>query len=387
MRRKNSTLHKSINFRERFFAYVLDKRMSNHSVFLVFLILMSCSQKDSENVLVSDSDLVSEAGLIDMVGNQVLEKLPGYTTYGMLTTSDYLVFCNGIANPNYFDVLDLNKMKYLGSVGREGGGPSEFAGVLRTSVFKSNVLSIHSAAMGQKMYQFNLDSALKSSSYEVPMIFDYDQRNVQRSGWLGKGYYVQTNLHDTTRLTVIDESGKTINKFLKYPFEQELQSTRKEVYGMIFQSELVTNSENQRAALFNYDGPNWDIASFENPYSPTIVSQVHLRTIHYKDESEIEEKSRSYSVAMYADNKKGFLDVTSTNRFIYALYSGKSWEKYGEESDYGQIVLQLDWDGELIKRFKLDQPTKVICINRDDSKLYTIVENDEFDSLYEYNLN
>jgi hypothetical protein len=355
---------------------------------LMVFFLLACTQKDEKvNVLVSDSDLLSEVGLIDIVGNRVMEKLPGFTTYDMLVTSDYLVFCNGISNPNYYDVLDLNKMKYLGSVGREGGGPSEFAGILRTSVLNSNILSIHSSAMGQKMYQFNLDSALKNSSYEVPKIFDYDQRNVQRSGWIGKGYYVQTNLRDTTRLTVIDESGKTINKFLKYPFEQELQSTRKEVYGMIFQSALVTNYVNQRAALFNFDGPNWDIASFENPYSPTIVSQVHLRPIHYKDESEIEEKSRTYSVAMYADNKKGFVDVTSTNAFIYALYSGKSWEKYKDESDYGQIVLQLDWDGKLIKRFKLDQPTKVICINRDGSKLYAIVEGDEFDSLYEYNLN
>uniref|UniRef100_UPI0040473835 BF3164 family lipoprotein n=1 Tax=Roseivirga sp. TaxID=1964215 RepID=UPI0040473835 len=337
--------------------------------------------------MLSESDLLSEVGLVDIKGNRVLEKLPGYTTYDMLMTSDYLVFCNGIANPNYYDVLDLNEMKYLGSVGHEGGGPSEFAGVLRTSVLNSNILSIHSSAMGQRMYQFNLDSALKNSSYEVPKVFDYDQPNVQRSGWIGNGYYVQTNLRDTARLTVIDESGKTINKFLKYPFEEELQATRTEVYGMIFQSALVTNSVNQRAALFNFNGPNWDIASFENPNSPTIVSQVHLRPIHYKDESEIEEKSRTYAVAIYTDNKKGFVDVTSTNSSIYAVYSGKSYEKYKDESDYGQVVLQLDWNGKLINRFKLDRPTKVICVNRDGSKLYAVVENDEFDSLYEYNLN
>lgn len=363
------------------------KKLKSIFPLLILSILISCSPKDGLDALLNESDLLSEVGLVDIKGNIVLEKLPGYTTYDMLMTSDYLVFCNGIANPYYYDVLDLNELKYLGSVGREGGGPNEFAGVLRTSVLNSNILSIHSSAMGQRMYQFNLDSALRNSSYEVPKVFDFEQRNVQRSGWIGNGYYVQNNLRDTTRLTIIDGNGKTISKFLKYPFEEELQATRKEVYGMIFQSALVTNSVNQRAALFNYDGPNWDIVSFENPYSPTIVSQVHLRSIHFKDDSEIEEKSRTYAVAFYSDNKKGFVDVTSTNAFIYAVYSGKSWEKYKDESEYGQVVLQLDWNGKLIKRFKLDRPTKVICVNGDGSKLYAVVENDEFDSLYEYNLN
>ncbi|MGB3149812.1 MAG: BF3164 family lipoprotein [Maribacter sp.] len=356
--------------------------------FFFLALIFSCAQKtENEVVLESDSDLLSKVGLVNIEGIRVMEELPSYTTYDMLITSDYLVFCNGIPNPYYFNVIGLNQMKVVGSVGREGGGPNEFAGILRSSVLRSNILSIHSSGMGQRMYQFNLDSALISSSYEVPKVFDFDQRNVQRTGWIGKGYYVQTNLRDTTRLTVINESGQTVNKFLKYPFEDELKSTRPEVYGTIFQSALVTNSASQKAALFNYNGPNWDIVSFENPLAPEIVSQVHLRSIHYRDESVIKEKSRYFAAAIYPDNKKGFLDATSNDEYIYALYSGKSIEMSGEEAYYGQIVLQLDWDGKLVKRLKLDQPTKVICINRDGSKLYAIVENNQFDSLYEYNLN
>lgn len=84
-----------------------------------------------------------------------------------------------------------------------------------------------------------------------------------------------------------------------------------------------------------------------------------------------------------ADTKKAYVNICSTNQYIYALYSGK---RKGEESNYnlGNCILVFDWDGKPIKKYLLDQELIHFDINEKEQRLYAVSKPENY--IIYYNL-
>lgn len=353
---------------------------------LLIFIVLGCELKMSQSDLSNEEDFQNLIEQSEIKGYDiVLSASPSFTTFNLIATNDYLLLCVGIPNPNYFDVLDLSTEEYIGSFGKEGGGPSEFADVLRSAYKEENTIITSNITMGQQIIEINIDSALNSPSYE-PLYHDsHETSGVQKVAYLGNSYAL-LGTRFKERITVIDDEGKTVNRFLDYPFLDEIIDLRSEVYSLLFQSTFATNPKLNRIALFTYDAPIYDIVSFENLMKPSIVDQRHLGLMEYRDESVYGEKSNMYAVGKSWKNKRNFIDATGTENSIFALYSDKSYAKDGDAADYGDLVIEFDWDGNVIGHFLLSQPTKIIEATKDGKYLYSIIERPENDSLIKYTL-
>lgn len=74
--------------------------------------------------------------------------------------------------------------------------------------------------------------------------------------------------------------------------------------------------------------------------------------------------------------RSGFLDITSTDRYIYGLYGGrifrpaKSPADEAEDFSLGQWLVQMTWDGTVVRVRYLAQGASVIAVAADDRTLF-----------------
>ncbi|MEN6455651.1 MAG: BF3164 family lipoprotein, partial [Prolixibacteraceae bacterium] len=74
------------------------------------------------------------------------------------------------------------------------------------------------------------------------------------------------------------------------------------------------------------------------------------------------------------DERNGFITAAVTEKFVYALYSGKVMDRRTLESlsdaFLSKYVYVFDWQGRLVKRYQLDQEVRSIAVNANDEALY-----------------
>lgn len=308
-----------------------------------------------------------------------------FAAYEMHWFENKLIFNFGIPNPNYFKVFDLESQKILGAFGKEGSGPGEFVGAVRTSIENFGKLGVFSRSTGNKYYEIYIDSALNFNSYEIKPLVSLIESGTNRVVRNSTGFFFAITLHEPKRLSVYDENGQFIDSFFDYPFQSEIKNIPEELYGMIYQSKIVKSNQKNRVAIFNMDGPNWDIIEM-NDNKPILVNQTHLRQIEFRDESDISGEDKSYSAAVHIENKKGFIDVKANDDFIFGLYSGKSYKRFGYEAGLGDIVIVLDWNGNLIGRYKLKTMANKIAVDEENKYIYSLVEYNQSNKLFKNRL-
>ncbi|MDE6871817.1 MAG: TolB-like 6-bladed beta-propeller domain-containing protein [Bacteroidales bacterium] len=64
-----------------------------------------------------------------------------------------------------------------------------------------------------------------------------------------------------------------------------------------------------------------------------------------------------------------FGPLVSDDKYIYALYCGKEVD-YSDYDVSADILYIFDWDGDLIRKFRLDVPVHMLRINEADNRLY-----------------
>ncbi len=81
-----------------------------------------------------------------------------------------------------------------------------------------------------------------------------------------------------------------------------------------------------------------------------------------------------YKVARSGNSVYGYSDISVSNKFAYALFSGK---KVNEDNySFGSIIRIVSWDGKRILQFGVDRLVNRIAVSSDDKLLYAIAIND-----------
>lgn len=73
----------------------------------------------------------------------------------------------------------------------------------------------------------------------------------------------------------------------------------------------------------------------------------------------------------------GYVDVATTEKHVYGLFSGRTRKEHGGRSSYGEQVHVFDWDGKLQRVFRLDQDVIDIAVPEDEHTLYAVVPEPE----------
>lgn len=175
--------------------------------------------------------------------------------------------------------------------------------------------------------------------------------------------FVATGIYKDYRLVLLDSNGCFSKGFGQCPFRDEEESR---VSGMIrseiYQGKIAVNHSrtNLVHALLRAN-----ILSF---YEIASSGDLQLKS----------EQINSYpdyqynSAAMSTSSPIYYLDVCATDRYVYALYSGRNYKDHKDKAFVGKTVKVYDWDGKLVKKINLDADIKVMCVSSNDRKIYAI---------------
>lgn len=332
--------------------------------FLMFLIIpciVSCS-KDKENEL--------NAETIYFTSFPVIENLTfcNIAEYNEGEVGDIIVYDTTLILLNisklskyYFNNYSLVNNELSKGYLRKGRGPDEAIGISDIGLTKSSMWA-HDITLGNVL-QISIDKALKE---EVS-----HQSVVKINNSIG-------------RICMIDS--------LRYWRVANLSSTKKISIGNLANSDF-----SEETGDFNHIPSDIPLEVFKDAYSSKILlkpdGEKTVVAYRYTDAIEIFNTSdKSYItiqgpevfpveyVAREAEDghnfmaktrktRKAFVNVATTDEFIYILYSGC---RNGDENwSYGQEIYVFDWNGKPVKSYLLDRYVYTFGVSSDNSTIYS----------------
>lgn len=78
------------------------------------------------------------------------------------------------------------------------------------------------------------------------------------------------------------------------------------------------------------------------------------------------------SVNLTENSQVGYINLSATSKYIYALYSDEKIYESGRKSN---VVLVFDWNGNAVKKYTLDTEAYYITVDEADQKMFTAVKN------------
>jgi hypothetical protein len=116
----------------------------------------------------------------------------------------------------------------------------------------------------------------------------------------------------------------------------------------------------------------------------TPVAQVTGST-GFLPRFETSQRAAGVSMATGDDLRAGYVDLASTDRHLYALFSGNRAGEAGPQTFFGRQVHVFDWSGRMVARLELDEPALTIALTPDESRLFA-VRHDPEPSIARYDL-
>ncbi|MEG2555471.1 MAG: BF3164 family lipoprotein [Odoribacter sp.] len=178
---------------------------------------------------------------------------------------------------------------------------------------------------------------------------------------------ISTGMYEKGRYLLYTPEDSSAHYFLSYPEHPDYPNIQETTKGILYASSILKVRPDNGAFVCadRYSGII-DICRI----SGNCISRIRELDFHYPKVmiSEIGIPDVTY----YTTNQLGFTDVSVSNESIYAIYSGKTYRQSKEKFQQCSVMLQFNWEGNLIKAYNLGAPLTDICYDNVDKAIYGI---------------
>ncbi|MCR9015024.1 TolB-like 6-bladed beta-propeller domain-containing protein [Aquiflexum gelatinilyticum] len=280
---------------------------------------------------------------------------------------DLLILENNliISDPDqefHFKIFDLESQNLIGKFGKIGDGPCEVqfpSSIQRLSGEKNKVGINNRNSFSYLEFRFGKTrGSLQDSCFLLNGKFDF---NYQKFVKISQDRIVGTGLFQSRFAISRIKDNKILGLKGKYPFEKELVGFQYETLAMAFQGDLLVHPSNSWVVSTSRKSFNFDILKFDENGELNQITEKHYWPPSFEGETGDFVQAR-----MKEDNKSGCLSTTVSENFIYILFSGKTAEEKGNESNKIHVY---DWDGILQKTIDVNSPLNLISVSENDEFL------------------
>jgi hypothetical protein len=337
------------------------------SFFSILLILISC---DSGKIGYDENYEIKSFTRRDISNSKLLlgQKLqfeeivfPRFLT----VFDNYIIVTERDAN-HFIHLIELrgNKQTYIRSLGVKGDGPGEIRGV-----------SFIDAGFGDgTFWTYMLNNMLFSnfvlndtSIYAINQL-RLDIKNYLSVGvaWTADSTIMVVKGNDHEKFVEMDLDGTTINTFGSWTGMIEgdypdniipalysgrfLSSPDKQTFGLFCsRTDVIEILNRNKKKIISIRGPENHMPDFEVDYSsgyPMYYTPNHL------------------------ESRPQYFDGHFTDKYIYALYSGRTRAEIDQKNIMCDEVFVFDYGGNLLKHYKLDHSLLTFAIDEKHNKMY-----------------
>ncbi len=276
----------------------------------------------------------------------------------------------------HFSVIDIKNRKLIRRFGDIGNGPNELltVGLIGVNNNKERLL----------LYNPNERAVIEYSmadviSQEVPVYKKILQMKVSSKGNLvfsltllchrGMPGFLGVGAFESGRYAEINLLGDIENIFGTIPRSPKQESLDNFTIGKGYQGFLKSHPNQDKTVFMALSCDLIEVVKRNSPDDFEILrfqSRFPELNIH------------NGRVGHGRSNPLGFVSACTTDKYIYGLYSGKTFNDAGPLFAKSDILYVFDWDLNPVQTYKLDHQIQCIAVSEDDKELYsTAVVNDD----------
>jgi hypothetical protein len=328
-------------------------------VFHFFLFFSSCEDDKRSDIdfLFSDVDSLRYNRVLceDFIWGQPLD---------VLCLDSVIMVYDEKSNINLFHLVSLNHPEEVLSFGRKGQGVNEFIMPFDIQVIGKNRIGVFDM-MQKTLYGIDLSTVDKQNDDYSILAKDTLFGTIKMFPTLYNSF-VKLGFYEDCMLRLNYDEKQQEKLYGEYPYkDMDEKKIENRIRAMAYQGSICLNPYGDK---FVFAVNRADIIYFYKVLPEEIILTKHYELSYPQYLPHADDKSRSASMA--ANNNRTFISVTTSNDYVYALYSGKSMQESGTKSLEGNVIYVFDWEGNPIKKYNLNCPITHISVNNENSVLY-----------------
>lgn len=344
--------------------------------FFISLIFISCANDDSVEVRVTNPESIEVLTGVKLNASENLYEIMDIALSNI--EGEYFALITDATKAPPVHLINVSEDSYISGLSREGRGPGEFSQPNSISVFDGAFIITDPA---NSRLTHIPEEVFKNSDLRGHSKFKVD--NIQFPGLalsvlpINSDNYVVVGpirTNENHRFALINPDENTNRFFGSHDSidpnidPNTIQLNYRE-YGTV-------SNKNSMFATGKYHKDQIDIFDFDGNLHTSYRGPDY-------DKLDFEVNEGRY-VLKSENNIISYVDITSNSDYIYALYSGKKLNQ--SQRNFGNFVVVIDWEGNYIQSFQLDQQAFSLAVSDENSFLLAGVITEEA-GLYMYRIN
>lgn len=332
-------------------------------ILLSLVIFSSCQEKENSwlegfketvDLNVSDSVLIDDYGILN----------PHYIYF----KDSFLIFSSirGDREIQFLNLRDYSTRNY--SV--IGQGKNEMANYFAVPTADQRCFKFADNARG-RVYGVDVASLQHDTLTDYRLLYELPvHENVHFIRFVEfKGHVVGTGILQDGRFGVYDTSTFEYSEQESYPDSPSVYSLDNRYKGALFSRTLLAadkKGERMVAACFG-------LLDFYQLSSDGQLRLIHVHHYHYPEFTQ--DPVGGGAIGISREDKVGITGLVADDRYVYALYSDKTFGQDGEKSYNASHLLVYDWSGTPVKHYRLSRDLYGIALS--GNTLYGLCRVDE----------
>lgn len=316
----------------------------------LFTLLTSCQERKEQETIPTQSLkhelLMGDEYFIKRIANMTL-------------MNDSIIVLRSSKSEKLFQILNPSQ-KTVFEFGDIGQGPNDFLLPSSLSSEKDNSFSFYD--LNKRRYS-TIHLNHENDSWQVEHHFKSDSLIHISVMPVADNRYIATGMYPKHRLTLLDENGNLQKGFFEIPYRDEKErKVNKMVRAEAYQGKIAVSPSRKKLVQAMSKG---DMIYFYN-----ITGNGEL--ILLSEQVNSYPKYRYDNGAMHQESPIHYLDISVTEDYVYALYSGRNYKDDKDKAFQGNLLRVFDWNGKLVKEFHLDIDVQAITTTKNNQRIYAV---------------
>ncbi len=343
-----------------------------NKLIICFVILASCTQKNEFNNEISffTSADFEDSGIIEL---QKI-KIDSLANPDYLLIIDSLLLITNYKTDYLLDIYNINTKQRINRLIRRGKGPNELIFLKEIQFDKE---SNHLMAFGsilQKVFLIDYNTLIDVNDFNDFKNFRVEKNNCARIVFYDPLEFVGVCYEDEpfNRLYFFNNKGEVVRSTGNYP--EVVPKIGSMMDAQIFDTYMGLNENKEKLVLAYTNTDIIDIYDSKGDLMKRLMGPdkfiPQFKLVHIN--------TNMTTVSFTSEQRNGYGRILPSDNSFYTLYSGL---KMNEKGGYlFNQILEFDWNGKTLKRYKLSLPVVDAVFDRKHKKFYFLNSNNE---LYE----
>ena len=325
---------------------------------------------------------LAHAGLaVDVLNHELLTQTDQLALpYKAAVVDQYLVVID-LGADSVLHIIDRMNGTLVRSFGRRGEGPGEFKGIwsLDRSPEHRFGLWVFDIGLLRTTYLDVKHVLGDSTRYRVRSVNFVSEAAMTGPVRTADGRFLSLGFYTQGRLGVFNAEGvqDTILGELPPASEKIRPSDRQHA----FQATLAIHPRRHLLAAVLRHGSQLEIYHNDGSLLKRVDGPLPIQI-----ETNIDFSGRLSGFRLTDHSRYGYVDAVASDRFIFALFSGRLLGAFRARATFGRYVHVFDWQGQLKRVLELDRDAIAIAVDSETTALYSVI-HDPQPAILRYSLN